>query len=731
GRAHVQWELRHGALERVRATVADLGEDLVVEGRDVARWSRTGDTLDVELNAPVGGRVELELRWSQAVPPGDEARLPVPRIEPDAWRSESSLQLARDGEIEVIPAAEDWTAVAAAELPPWGQGLVEGTPTAAYQRAGGTGAGHLELLRFIPVPGPPTVVDVAAYTMATTEEGRVLMKAYYEVRNDRGAHLTVRPPEGLHIIGARVAGETALPSRGDGEAWRIPLKRSLETVEGLLSFPVEVILIGEQAPWARHEQRELALPTLDAPIAASRVTLHLPPRYRSRLEEGEHNVVGSFGEGEGLTYGRGVGEVGAAEADALFQSAVEGYLDNDFAQAQAKLEQLEQLGVSNENMVRLQANLDVIEGKEGAKDKGDRTLERRVKEQAKARATDEFRQQEVLIAEAEQAASAGDYERAELQYQAAIEIGGKLAKLEQTESVEQDYRNEDLAVQLQSVSGKKDEKKKSKKGKLAGNRRSVFKSRDATTSSSIRYDADPSFDGDGDEDWDEEVGGDRGELTNVPRGPMPGSNLAPEPAPPKAAPQDGPASEVTLGLDAPPPDDVSIIDANGIEDPGPGTGNMVSDVVLEDMPLPEPEPEPEPMLQLESEMFARSRRQPVRRLLRVIGSRARERRTVKYKRAPARGLGRGRRGGAGSEAPSGDGAVFYDFADDGIDPSRTMPQDVEPAKSIERLAAPEVTASALSVVIPATGLTVRYEQLLLDANQTQTVTIDARRRRGR
>jgi hypothetical protein len=44
------------------------------------------------------------------------------------------------------------------------------------------------------------------------------------------------------------------------------------------------------------------------------------------------------------------------------------------------------------------------------------------------------------------------------------------------------------------------------------------------------------------------------------------------------------------------------------------------------------------------------------------------------------------------------------------------------------LAAPKVTASALSVVIPATGEAVRYEQLLIEANQTQTIDIDARRR---
>ena len=453
GRAHLQWELRHGSLDRVRATVAGLGEDLSLRGRNIASWSRNGDVLEVELSAAATGRVDLELEWSQAVPAGDEATLALPRIEPEAWRSEASLQLARDGELEVVPHADDWTATAASELPDWGQGLVAGTPTAAYYRAGGHGSGSLDLLRFVPVPGPPTVVDMATYTIATTEEGRVLMRARYELRNDRGAHLEVQPPPGMEIIGARVGTETALPTRDEDGAWRLPLQRSLETVEGLLSFPVEVTLLGEQDPWNRREQRELPLPTLDAPIAASRVTVHLPPGYRSKLDAGQHDIVDYFNDEQGLTYGHGV-------SDALFDEAVQGYLSNDFETAQKKLEELEAMGIRNDNTARLQSNLDVFEGKQEAEDKADLTLQRRVKEQARARASEQFREQEKLIVEAEQAAKAGNYSQAEAQYQQAIELGGTLAKLEQRESVEQVAVNSSLKFSLESVATKRGKKAK-------------------------------------------------------------------------------------------------------------------------------------------------------------------------------------------------------------------------------------------------------------------------------
>ncbi|MCB9715110.1 MAG: hypothetical protein H6712_14685 [Myxococcales bacterium] len=750
GRAHLQWELRHGSLERVRATVAGLGDDLTVEGSNIAGWSRDGDALEFQLSSPASGRVDLELRWSQAVPAGDEASLSLPRIEPEAWRSELSLQVARDGEVEVIPRADEWSAIAAAELPEWGQGLVEGTPTAAYRHSASSPGGSLELLRFVPVPGPPTVVDVASYTMATTEEGRVLMRAHYELRNDRGAHLTVRPPPGLTIIGARVAGETALPSRGEGGAWRLPLKRSLETVDGLLSFPVEVILLGEQDPWERREHRELPLPTLDAPIAASHVTLHLPPRYRSRLEAGEHNVVEEFGEGEGLTYGLGVGEVGSAAADALFQEAVEGYLSNDFEEAQAKLEQLEQLGVRNENMSRLQSNIDVIEGRSDSGE-GDVALQRRVKEQARARAAEQFRQQESLIEEAERAASAGDYAQAEAQYQAAIELGGELAKLEQSESVEQDKKNADIEVELETIS-----KKKSKKGKKDENRgvlQTKFKS-------SLPASSEPS---------DDPAQSFAKIRANVP----PELEQPPEPPPPEEPVVATGAPGKHMLVDEPPP--------------------VEEEIAMPVEPEPEPMPEPTAMADMDEPYYEEADRimlAPARR-------RGRFRRggRVRYKRSFGGGKGGGAlegepivrnknmRGHRSRGPAATEGVSVYDFEDDNIDGEILSPEGAnlssrasaqhaavvstpngmtvpdtsvdgsgsaasddgilledatgvalgtevadQPNALLDALPAPQVNASALSVVIPAAGEAVRYEQLLIEANQTQTITIDARRR---
>ena len=498
GRARLVWELRRGSVDAVNFSALGVGADLEVTGLGVRAVQRSGSEVRVELQEPVSGRLELDLKWTAPIGAAAESRVALPQVVfADVFRGESALQLARDGEVEVVPEASGWTPVRAAALPGWAQGLVEGTPSAAFT-ASGAASGSLTLLRFVPLEGPPVVVDVAAYTIATSREGRALIRAHYEVRNERAASLRIRPPAGFTILGVRVAGETAVIARDSEGAWRVPLQRSVDTVSGLLSFPIEVALLGEARPWARRERRELPLPRLDAPVAVTRVTLHLPPGYRSRLHAGDGEVVDSFTKGEGITYGLGVGEVGAARADALFQGAVKRWLDNDFKGAQAELDQLKSMGASNENIARLQGNLDLISGRGGQQDAG---VQRRIREQAKARAVDEQVTLENLQKQAEASRASGDYGAAQSQYQAALEVGDRLAQLEQKESVEQVARNEALRNELKSTA---EEAERVVVTKKAGRRRPARASKDgrfgsgakAKTSSANGY----SFEYDGDID---------------------------------------------------------------------------------------------------------------------------------------------------------------------------------------------------------------------------------------
>ncbi|MFT5457183.1 MAG: hypothetical protein ACI9K2_003676 [Myxococcota bacterium] len=458
GRGRVWWTVRQGSLDRVSFRVTGIGPDLDVTGAQVASWKREGDRVEVVLRRSESVRVELELAWSAAVPAGAEASLPVPSIRPQgAFRVETGVQIARLDEVQIVPGLSGAEPSAASELPEVARDLVLGTPTAAF-RGQGAVEGSLGLLRFVPVSGPATLVDVAAWTAAATVDGRVLLRGILQVRNDRGAHLRVRPPEGLSLLAAQVGGDTARVST-DGDGWLIPLAKSVETVEGLLSFPVEVALLGEVGSWGRRESRGLVLPTVDADVAVTRVTLHLPPGYSSRLDPGDGPVVADFDRGDSITYGLSVGDPRAVEAEVRFQEAVSAWMRNDFDVAQDQLDKLEEIGAVNENTRRLQSNLFLVD--EDSEDAGgDEQMKRRIKDQALARAEDDRKQAAQSEAEAEAAYLAGNYEQAELLYEDALKTGEKLSKLEQKEVREQEVQNVVLGARLSEAKRQRADKAK-------------------------------------------------------------------------------------------------------------------------------------------------------------------------------------------------------------------------------------------------------------------------------
>ncbi|MCH9688847.1 MAG: tetratricopeptide repeat protein [Deltaproteobacteria bacterium] len=360
GRARLRWEIRQGSRDTLTFVARDVGDDLEVEGPQVSRWTREGDRIRVELGASTEGRVDVDLRWSVAVPSGAEARMALPELIPDdVFRSDAAVQLARDGEVDVRPDLSAWTPVAARQLPDWAEGLVEGSPTAALTRTRvDADDGALDLLRLEPVPGPSMVIDVADVRLATTELGRTVLRARYEVRNERASHLELRPPPGMRLVGVTVAGRPVTPGRS-GDALRIPLPRSIETLGGALAVPVTVGLLGEGDGWARRERRAMPLPRVDAPVNVLRVAVHLPVGYVSQATAGTGAVVEAFSQGDAVAYGFD-DDAGVAWADEVFAGAVDAWNDNDFALAQQRLDALILRRVTSDDIRGLQANLDLV-----------------------------------------------------------------------------------------------------------------------------------------------------------------------------------------------------------------------------------------------------------------------------------------------------------------------------------------------------------------------------------
>ena len=472
GKAHLRWVVRKGSLDALEIAIANLGEDLELEGVNVESWKRDGDRLRIVLREKTRTTVDVRLSWTAPLAKKAESELPLPTIEPQSvFRSESSLQLARDGEVDTVAQVGGWSPIATALVPEWGEGLVEGSPTAAYRRAGSgyEGKALLELYRFEAVPGPPLVVEIADLLMATSVEGRMLVRARYEVKNERAPHLEVRPPPGMQLVGVWVSGKEVRASIVDG-AWRIPIPRSIETLEGLITFPVVVAMLGEGEAWQRREKRQIALPIVDAPVNVDRITLHLPLAYRSLLDPGDGPVVAAFTRGEEVGYGLSDDDL-RGRADEHYRRATEYWNANDFENARRELDELDKLGAKSKNQTGLRSNVDAVSvPKRPAADpaepeaaaesmdalpgvqsisKVEQQRLRRIKGGVRARAGKVRERQRALKTKAKEYKDAGDYDAAAAEYEKALDETRQLKQLEDSpEGAEYEFEEDELEGEL-------------------------------------------------------------------------------------------------------------------------------------------------------------------------------------------------------------------------------------------------------------------------------------------
>lgn len=451
-RSRVRFVVTRGEATSFSLDVGGLQE---VEVVGPVEHTLVGSTLTLTAPAPVSGILTVEVTGRRAAVSG-----PFPSPTPlGVSRVESWFTLGKPDEGDVVPSGG--VTVSARQLPAWARGLSEATPVAYWSSAPTLAAGSFET-----VMGPDTIVQSAEYVVSQSEDGHVLARATWLVRNERSQYLKVTPPKGYRPLTARVSGRPALLLR-EGADFYVPLEKSIETVQGLLAFPVEVAWIGDDGVWlgssdgGRHHDRVLELPAVNAPIQAASWEVHLPRGWK--VDE-----KGGSGRARAVAPVESVLDPAKEQAREAWTNAIDAYKKNDFGDAQRWLDASRGYAdqtvapdaATMDNVGRLQSNLDVLLPKEA---KADDVLARRVRDLANAKTTDAQLSQSRLEETARKALLVGDDEKATAALEEVTRLAEDIGVTQQKESNEQ---SDKVAEYEQTINDAKARVEK-KKGKAS------------------------------------------------------------------------------------------------------------------------------------------------------------------------------------------------------------------------------------------------------------------------
>ncbi len=161
--------------------------------------------------------------------------------------------------------------------------------------------------RYTPQPVLVANVEEARYEVVAAEDGKLLVRARYAVRNNQRAFLALRLPPQSTLWSAMLAGRPIRPGLANDGAYLLPLQKG-RAGENAPTFAVEVVYLQRSSEWAAKGRRAARAPggrlagvaerRAGAPFptfsgrAAGR---RLPPRRRSgSVESRPSRIPGSL-----------------------------------------------------------------------------------------------------------------------------------------------------------------------------------------------------------------------------------------------------------------------------------------------------------------------------------------------------------------------------------------------------------------------------------------------------
>jgi hypothetical protein len=269
------------ARELVMALPAGLAVNQVA-GAAVADWTVTGATLTVTFLEPIAAQTSVVISGEVRAPREGQIAIPLVRV-PAAERETGGVA------VDVIGAGE----IAGREP----RGLEPADAADLGDIVAGRESPSMVAFQFTPMDGKAPrslTVNVSRYTAQAVlvanveearydallgEDGKLLVRARYAVRNNQRSFLGVTLPPQSILWSASLEGRPIRPGVSASGGLLLPLRKG-RTNEEAPTFVVELLYLQRSPGWTEKGDAHVGLPAVDLPVSRTGLTLHHSPRYQ-------------------------------------------------------------------------------------------------------------------------------------------------------------------------------------------------------------------------------------------------------------------------------------------------------------------------------------------------------------------------------------------------------------------------------------------------------------------
>ncbi len=249
--------------------VPDKYQILDVMGQVVGDWKekevKGQKTLDVSLKTPRQGRFDFVIRAERIFEDGTVVADFNGFAVPSSIREKGFIAVEMKGSAEAkVTEAVGLDRASFSELPPQLLSHSVKPLIFAYKYLRHPYRMVLDISKHKELPVISTVVDSASGITLFTEDGKLVHRLTYTVRNTWKQFMEVTLPKDAELWGTYVGGKSVKPTKNEKEKILIPLNRSQSSEGGLAPFDVELIYFqkAEKFRWFGIKKSSFAIPDL-------------------------------------------------------------------------------------------------------------------------------------------------------------------------------------------------------------------------------------------------------------------------------------------------------------------------------------------------------------------------------------------------------------------------------------------------------------------------------------